>query len=45
MNRDVHACFMLKPYMCLLSIGHGLGPLYTFIIACVRACVSQNDDE
>ena len=23
----VHACFMLKPYICLLSILHGRGPL------------------
>ena len=41
----VHAGFMLKPYICLLSIQHGLGPIYTFTIACVRACVCQSDDE
>ena len=41
----VHVCFMLKPYICLLSIRHGLGPLLTFTIACVRSCVCQNDDE
>ena len=35
----VHAWFMLKPYICLLSIRHSLEPLYTFKIACVRACV------
>ena len=32
----VHACFMLKPYICLLSIRHGLGPL---LRVCV--CVSK----
>ena len=36
---------MLKPYICLLSIRLGLGPLSIFTIACVRACVCQNDDE
>ena len=41
----VHAGFMLKPYICLLLIRHGLGPIQTFTIACVRACECQSDDE
>ena len=35
----------LKPYICLLSIRHGLGSIKTFTIARVRACVCQSDDE
>ena len=36
-----------KPIMCLLLIWHVLGPLKTFISACVRArlCVCQNEGE
>ena len=30
---------MFKPYICLLLILHGLGPIQNFTIACVRACV------
>ena len=41
----VHAGFMLKPYICLLSIRQGLELIYTFTIACVRACMCQSDDE
>ena len=41
----VHAGFMIKPSICLLSIRHGLGPIKTFTIACVHACVCQSDDE
>ena len=36
-----------KPIICLLLIWYVLGPLKTFISACVRArlCVCQNEDE
>ena len=36
-----------KPIICLLHIWHVLGPLKTFISACVRArlCVCQNEGE
>ena len=36
-----------KPIICLLLIWHVLGPLKTFISACVRArlCVCQNEGE
>ena len=36
---------MLKPYICLLSIRHGLGPISTFTIACMRACVKVMTSE
>ena len=36
-----------KPIICLLLIWHVLGPLKTFISACVRArlCVCENEGE
>ena len=40
-------CVQKKPIICLLLIWHVLGPLKTFISACVRArlCVCQNEGE
>ena len=34
-----------KPIICLFLIWHVLGPLKTFISACARLCVCQNESE